>query len=77
MLVVGALISHITRLRDHPPLPLRALLATTADDPALRQDERLLAFDASAWAFVHFLLFADNGARRAKIDTLVNSAAER
>jgi len=72
VLVGAPLLSHITRLRDHPPLPLRVLLATTADDPALRQEDRLLAFDASAWAFVHFLLFADNGARRARIDTLVS-----
>ena len=70
ILVGLPLLAHVTYLREHPPLPLKALLATTAADPALRQEDRLRAFDASAWAFVHFLLFADNAARRPRVDTL-------
>ena len=73
VLIAGApILAHINRLRDHPPLPLRTLLAISADDPRLKQEDQQLAFDASAWSFVHFLLFADSGARRPRIDTLAN-----
>ena len=59
-LVVGApILNHVTLLRSHPPMPLRTLLAMSADDPVLKQEDRLIAFDASAWSFVHFLLFAE------------------
>ena len=77
-LVVGApIVTHVNLLRNHPPVPLRTLLAMAADDPVLKQEDRLIAFDASAWSFVHFLLFADNAARRARVDTLATSPAER
>ena len=70
-LVVGApILTHVNLLRTHQPVPLRTLLAMSADDPVLKQEDRLIAFDASAWSFVHFLLFADNAARRARVDTL-------
>ena len=66
-------IVHLMRLGDHPPVPLKTLLATKASDPALRQEESLATFDASAWAFMHFMLFADNAARRARVDSLARS----
>ncbi len=72
-LVIGApILTHVNLLRTHPPVPLKTLLAMSADDPVLKQEDRLIAFDASAWSFVHFLLFADNAARRARVDTLAN-----
>jgi TPR repeat protein len=67
------LVAHLNRLRERPPIPLKALLATTASDPGLRQQESQMTFDASAWAFMHFLLFADNAARRARVDSLARS----
>ena len=70
-LYVGSpIVAHLNRLREQPPLPLSALLRMSADDPQLRREEQLITFDASAWAFVHFVLFADNGSRGARFDKL-------
>jgi TPR repeat protein len=64
------MVAYFQRLHARPPLRLSALLKTPADAPELRQAERLIDFDASAWTFVHFLLFSDNGTRRGRMDTL-------
>lgn len=59
---------HLNYLRDRSRLRLPALIAVTRDSRELTSNEGLSRFDAQAWAFVHFLMFADNGARRPKIN---------
>lgn len=67
--VVGAPIPwHLDSLRERARLRLPALVAVTAASPELNRDEGLIGFDAQAWAFVHFLLFGNNGARQPKIN---------
>ena len=59
---------HLQRLREGARIKLPALLNATRNSPEVRDDEGLRLFDAEAWAFVHFLMFADNGARWPKLD---------
>jgi tetratricopeptide (TPR) repeat protein len=59
---------HLDRLRQGPRLPLAALLKVDRNSPEYRDAEGLNTFDAQAWAFVHFLMFADEGARWPKFD---------
>lgn len=60
---------HLDRLRDSSRLKLSDLtrVATTAR----MNNESLSQFDAQSWAFVHFLLFSDDGARRPRLDLYV------
>lgn len=48
--------------------PLQQLLATTRLSPELRDDEGLRRFDAQSWAFVHLLLFGEQGAYQARLN---------
>lgn len=67
-LSVGAPIPwHIQSVRDGTRLRLSELVAMTDDARALNGDA-LGQFDAQAWAFVHFLMFADQGARAPKLN---------
>jgi tetratricopeptide (TPR) repeat protein len=69
---------HLRELRERPRLRLTALVGATSESPEARGD-RMPQYDAQAWAFVHFLLFGDEGARAVKLNqffTLVNSGSE-
>jgi tetratricopeptide (TPR) repeat protein len=59
---------HLEHLRERGRLRLPALVAVTRESREFTSGEGLSRFDAQAWAFVHFLMFADNGARRPKIN---------
>lgn len=59
---------HLEYLRERSRLRLTELLAVSRDSREYTSGNGLERFDAQAWAFVHFLLFSDNGARRSKID---------
>ena len=59
---------HLEALRERTRLMLPALVKVTRESPEMRSGEGLSRFDAQAWAFVHFLMFADNGTRRPKLD---------
>lgn len=58
---------HLQTLRSGSRLLLPALVSVTRDSREFNDGEGLRRFDAQAWAFVHFLMFADDGARQAKI----------
>ena len=66
---------HLERLRDGSRLPTAALLKVDRESPEYTSGDGLSAFDAQAWAFVHFLMFADNGARWPKLDQFARMAA--
>ena len=52
-------------LRQRPMLTLPKLLAVTRQSPEEREASKREVFDAETWAFVHFLMFGDEGARAA------------
>ena len=54
-------------LRQRPMLTLPKLLAVTQQSPEEREASKREVFDAETWAFVHFLMFGDEGARAAKL----------
>ena len=68
-LLVGAPIPwHLEYLRERSRLRLPALVAVTRESREYKGGDGLERFDAQAWAFVHFLMFADNRARAPKIN---------
>jgi TonB family protein len=62
---------HLQRLRSGSRLPLSALVAVTRSSPEYTQGDRLLAFDAQSWAFVHYLMFGQEGRQRRQLDQLL------
>ena len=68
-LLIGAPIPwNLEYLRDRSRLRLPALVAVTADSRELKTDDGFARFDAQSWAFVHFLMFGNQGARMPKIN---------
>jgi tetratricopeptide (TPR) repeat protein len=66
---LGSLIpGHLNELRQQQLLPLKALVAVTRTSPEYTQGDRLGRFDAESWAFVHYLMFAQGGANRPRIN---------
>ena len=59
---------HLQYLRDGQQLRLQELVSVTSGALELKSGEGLTRFDAQAWAFVHFLMFADNAARAPKLN---------
>jgi tetratricopeptide (TPR) repeat protein len=69
--VVGAAIPwHLETLRTRPK-PLAEMLSDTAHQVRTRTDEGLRAFDAQAWAFVHYLMFSEAGVHAPKLNAFV------
>ena len=69
LIVIGAPIPwHLEALRERPRARLPRLLAMTRLSPALTKEEGAETFDAQSWAFVHFLMFGDYGARAGKLN---------
>ncbi len=63
---------NLTHLRTRPRLALKAVVAATADGVREQRPDELFALDAHAWAFVHFLVWADRGAYAPLLDKYVN-----
>jgi tetratricopeptide (TPR) repeat protein len=68
---------HLQRLRDVQRLRLPALIATRGSSPDFMTDEGQRTFDAESWAFVHFLMFGEAGARWPKFDQFAKLVAAR
>jgi TPR repeat protein len=66
---------HLRLLRDRVRLKVGALIKIDRSSPEFTNDEGLRRFDAQAWAFVHFLMFADNGARWPRLDQFLQLVA--
>jgi len=62
---------HLQRLRSGSRLPLNALVTVTRSSPEYTQGDRLMGFDAQSWAFVHYLMFGQEGRLRPKLDQLL------
>jgi TPR repeat protein len=74
--LIGAPIPwEIQRLRDRPLLLLPKLLTITSQSPEVTEATRREVFDAETWAFVHFLMFGDEGARSPKLAAYANLVA--
>lgn len=74
--VIGAAIPwHLERLRERPR-PLRQMLGVTRLSPELRDEVGLQHFDAQSWAFVHYLMFGEQGVNAPKLNAFV-AALER
>jgi tetratricopeptide (TPR) repeat protein len=76
---VGRLLTNnLVSLRSQGRLALKELVGMANDDPRLRRPEFLGDVDANAWAFVHFLVFAENGGYQKRfisyITALLNGA---
>ena len=54
-------------LRERPLLLLPKLLTITRQSPEANEASKREVFDAECWAFVHFLMFGDEGARSSKL----------
>lgn len=69
--VIGAAIPwHLEALRERRQ-PLRQMLTVVSNSPAIRSGDNLRAFDAQAWAFVHYLMFSDQGVHAPKLNAFV------
>jgi len=75
-IIIGAPIPwHLEALRERPRTMLPKLLALTRQSPALSREEGAESFDAQTWAFVHFLMFADQGARAGKLNEFAQAVS--
>lgn len=59
---------HLRRLQGGSRLRLRELVGVDRASPWYTQADRLEVFDAECWAFVHYLMFGDEGAHRSEFD---------
>lgn len=59
---------HLRRLQQGSRPPLRELLSVDRQSPWYTQGDRLDQFDAECWAFMHYLMFGDEGAHRTQLD---------
>lgn len=59
---------HLTQLRQGPRLTIARLIAVDRNSPEYTTSDGRDTLDAESWAFVHFLMFADSGARWSKLD---------
>ncbi len=63
---------HLEHLRTRGRMPLEDVVSVASqDDPRFGQSGFLQALDAHAWAFVHFLIWADQGAHQAALDKYI------
>lgn len=63
---------HLNYLRQRGRMPLADVVSVvTGADPRYDQSGFLQALDAHAWAFVHFLIWADQGAHQAALDKYI------
>lgn len=75
VLIGPPITSHVEQLRAGIRWPVPALLKVAASTPEFRTDDGMRRFDAEAWAFVHFLMFGDEGARAGKLDQFARLVA--
>ena len=74
--LIGAPIPWELRiLRERALLLLPKLLTITRQSPEANEAAKREVFDAETWAFVHFLMFADEGARSAKLGAYASLVA--
>ena len=66
---VGRLMQgNINIMRVRAPIPLAEFLAADRRSPWLTQETGIQLFEAQAWAFVHYLMFGDEGRNASRVD---------
>lgn len=69
---IGRVLPHNLRLvRGTTRLGLRELVELGDDDRRIERPQFLADVDATAWAFVHFLMFGDDGVHQPDLNTFV------
>jgi len=63
---------HLEALRSRSRLSLKQLIAVTRSSPEYTREDGLERFDAEAWAFVHMLMFGDQGKHQSAINRFSN-----
>jgi len=66
---------HLETLRTESRLPLKQLISVTRTSAEYRQANNRHRLDAEAWAFVHFLMFGDQGKHQSAINRFSNLVA--
>lgn len=67
---------HLERLQKVPPMPLEILLAADRQSPQFQEGDRRRHFDAQSWAFLHYMMFADEGAHGPQFNTYFSLVAK-
>jgi tetratricopeptide (TPR) repeat protein len=67
---------HLKRLNEQPRLSIARLIAVDRSSPEYTRADSRDLLDAESWAFVHFLMFGENGARWSKLDQFVTLVGE-
>ncbi len=79
-ILIGAPIPwELQILRERQMLLLPKLLSVTRDSPEFTEATKREVYDAETWAFVHFLMFGEEGARADKLSAfaaMVNTGKE-
>lgn len=74
---VGRPIRHnLETIRQRALVPMDEFLNARHGSPWLTGEVQIQTFDAQAWAFVHYLLFADQGVHQAKFSQLASLLLE-
>lgn len=69
--LVGAPIPwHLERLRERR-LPLRQMLTVTRQSKEFLREDGMRYFDAQSWAFVHYLMFGEQGVNAPRLNAFV------
>ena len=68
---------ELETLRKRPLLTLPKLLSVTRQSPEDKEADKREVFDAESWAFVHFLMFGDEGARADKLNCVREARQHR
>jgi TPR repeat protein len=67
---------HVKRLREARLVPLAELLAADRTSPHYQEGDRMRLFDAQSWAFVHYLLFGEEGRHGAALNRFLTIVAQ-
>ncbi|MEO6213057.1 MAG: hypothetical protein ABIP65_05455 [Vicinamibacterales bacterium] len=70
VLVGTAIPWHLETLRERR-LPLAKMISATRGSPELARDEAARYFDAQCWAFVHYLMFGEEGRNAPRLNAYV------
>lgn len=67
---------YLGDLRSGPRLLISRLIAVDRKSPEYTASDQRDTLDAESWAFVHYLMFADDGARWSKLDGFVKLVSQ-
>jgi hypothetical protein len=75
-IVIGAPIPwRLDEMRNGTRMPVAQLIKMKKNSPEIRGDDRLGRYDSETWAFMHYLMFADQGAHAQQVQSFTNKVA--